>query len=180
MSLFALSFLGNALAGWLNHNVEEMEQGRAESTFTQYLMSGEFAESVFENWESEFLQMGVFVIFAAVLRQRGSAVTREAEGRSPQPAHRSLSLKLYSHSLTFALFALFLLSFVGHALSGKVARNEELRRLGFQPESFFGYLGTSRFWFESFQNWQSEFFSVAMLVILSVFLKESRSPESNP
>ena len=42
------------------------------------------------------------------------------------------------------------------------------------------YVGTSRFWFESFQNWQSEFLSVGVLVVLSVFLRQRGSPESKP
>jgi hypothetical protein len=42
------------------------------------------------------------------------------------------------------------------------------------------YIGTSRFWFESFQNWQSEFLSVAAIVILSIWLRQKGSPESKP
>jgi hypothetical protein len=41
-------------------------------------------------------------------------------------------------------------------------------------------MGTARFWFESLQNWQSEFLSVAVLVVLSVFLRQRGSPESKP
>ncbi len=43
-----------------------------------------------------------------------------------------------------------------------------------------GYVATSRFWFESLQNWQSEFMSVAMLVLLSIWLREEGSPQSKP
>jgi hypothetical protein len=39
---------------------------------------------------------------------------------------------------------------------------------------------TSQFWFESFQNWQSEFLAVAALVVLSIFLRQRGSPESKP
>jgi hypothetical protein len=42
------------------------------------------------------------------------------------------------------------------------------------------YISESRFWFESFQNWQSEFLAVASLVLLSVWLREKGSPESKP
>lgn len=42
------------------------------------------------------------------------------------------------------------------------------------------YLSESRFWFESFQNWQSEFLAVASIVILSIWLREKGSPESKP
>jgi hypothetical protein len=42
------------------------------------------------------------------------------------------------------------------------------------------YMRTSRFWFESFQNWQSKFLAVGSIVVLSIFLREQRSPESKP
>ena len=46
--------------------------------------------------------------------------------------------------------------------------------------STWGFLATSQFWFESFQNWQSEFLSVALLIVLSVWLREQGSPQSKP
>lgn len=42
------------------------------------------------------------------------------------------------------------------------------------------YVGTSQFWFESLQNWQSEFLSIGLMVILSIFLRQRGSPESKP
>jgi hypothetical protein len=49
-----------------------------------------------------------------------------------------------------------------------------------QSLSAFGYMGTSRFWFESLQNWQSEFFSIALMVVLTIWLRQKGSPESRP
>jgi hypothetical protein len=40
------------------------------------------------------------------------------------------------------------------------------------------YLGDPQLWFESFQNWQSEFLSTAVLVVLSIWLRQRESPES--
>jgi hypothetical protein len=39
---------------------------------------------------------------------------------------------------------------------------------------------TSQFWFESFQNWQSEFLAVACIVGGSVYLRQRGSAESKP
>jgi len=39
---------------------------------------------------------------------------------------------------------------------------------------------SATFWFESLQNWQSEFLSVAALVLLSIFLRQKGSPQSKP
>jgi hypothetical protein len=69
----------------------------------------------------------------------------------------------------------------GHSFIIKVGRMRrvlELRRS--EHLSFLQYAGTSRFWFESFQNWQSEFLSIAAMVVLSIFLRQRGSPESKP
>jgi hypothetical protein len=39
---------------------------------------------------------------------------------------------------------------------------------------------TARFWFESLQNWQSEFLAIGAMVVLSIFLRQRGSPESKP
>jgi hypothetical protein len=44
----------------------------------------------------------------------------------------------------------------------------------------FGFMATSQFWFQSFQNWQSEFLSVGVLVVLTIFLRQKGSTESKP
>ena len=41
-------------------------------------------------------------------------------------------------------------------------------------------LRDSEFWYESFQNWQSEFLSMAVLIVLGIYLRERGSPESMP
>jgi hypothetical protein len=46
--------------------------------------------------------------------------------------------------------------------------------------SLLAYVASSRFWFESFQNWQSEFMAVGAIVVLSIFLRQRGSPESKP
>jgi len=51
---------------------------------------------------------------------------------------------------------------------------------GGQAVSTLQNLGTSHFWFESFQNWQSEFLAIGAMVILSIFLRQKGSPESKP
>jgi hypothetical protein len=91
-----------------------------------------------------------------------------------------MALTLYGHSLSLALGLLFLLSFLGHAASGAKHYNEEQHAHGQPPVSMLQYVGTSRFWFESFQNWQSEFLAVGALAVLSIWLREKGSPESKP
>jgi hypothetical protein len=80
--------------------------------------------------------------------------------------------------LVFA--GLFLLSFTLHALGGVHEYNMELMDHGADAVSLGRFLTTSTFWFQSFQNWQSEFLAVGLLVTLSVFLRQRGSPESKP
>ena len=194
-ALFLCSLIGQSIAGFYAHNDEQREHGQAELGYLEYLGSGDFGESVFENWESEFLQMGAFILLTVVLRQKGSAESKDMEGEeevdedpakhrkpdSPWPVHRGgLALKLYSHSLGLAFLALFLASFVLHGLTGMRAYNEEQLAHGGHVITALQYFGSSRFWFESFQNWQSEFLAVGAMIVLSIFLRQRGSPESKP
>jgi hypothetical protein len=51
---------------------------------------------------------------------------------------------------------------------------------GLPTETAMQFIGDSKFWFESFQNWQSEFLSVFAIVVLSIFLRQKGSPQSKP
>jgi hypothetical protein len=75
---------------------------------------------------------------------------------------------------------MFFLSMWIHAVKGAAAHNDERRRHGEEPVSALAYMGTSRFWFESFQNWQSEFLSLFAMVYLAVYLRQKGSAESKP
>ena len=196
LALFAISLVGQSITGMRNYNEDQREHGEATVSYPEYLVSGSFIESVFENWESEFLQMGVYVLLTAFLFQKGSAESKDPDGEeevdedpraarsrpdAPGPARQSgLILKLYENSLSLALLALFALSFILHAAGGAKDYSQEQLAHGGEPVSLFGYLATARFWFESFQNWQSEFLSIAVIVILSIFLRQRGSPESKP
>jgi hypothetical protein len=191
---FAASLVGQGLSGYRVLNEELAEHGQAALSFGKYLLSGHFIEAVFENWESEFLQMAAFVLFTVWLRQKGSPESnpleekegeeeedgaKERSSEAPWPVRRGGLVKaVYAHSLTIALALLFLGSFALHAAGGVREHNREQALHGQEAISFFEYMGTSRFWFESFQNWQSEFFSVAVLVALTVFLREKGSAQS--
>jgi len=199
--LFALALVGQVLTGRADYNQDQQEHGQPPVGLAEYLGTGHFGEATLENWESEFLQMAVFIFLTAFLVQRGSAESRKPEdeegsGEEPfdeDPAlhrddpdapwpvrHGGLPMALYRHSLSLVLFLLFLVSFWGHAVTGAVEYSEEQGAHGGAPVGVLGYLGTARFWFESFQNWQSEFLSVFAIAVLSIWLREKGSPESKP
>lgn len=68
---------------------------------------------------------------------------------------------------------LFILSFILHwTQSARVAAQEALAH-GEKALGTMAYLADPQLWFESFQNWQSEFLSTAVLVFLSIFLRSA-------
>lgn len=75
---------------------------------------------------------------------------------------------------------LFGVSLVIHAAGGVRKYNQEQNHFGEPPITTLEYIVTSDFWFESLQNWQSEFLSLAAMVWLSVYLRERGSAESKP
>ncbi len=173
------------------HNEELSQHGAHTLGLLPYLATGHFNSATFENWESEFLQMGMYVLLTVRLRQRGSAESRPLDpsqeqariekGRVPWPVRRGGAWKrLYEHSLAIAFFTLFAMSFALHALGSWRARCDGDRLEGTLPPSFVDHLFSSDFWFESMQNWQSEFLAVLALVVLTIFLRQKDSPQSKP
>ena len=196
LALFAGSMIGQSTSGWGVFNQDQADHGQAEIGYLAYLRTAHFVEAVFENWESEFLQMAVYVLLTAFLIQRGSAESKDPDQpdppeadpdrarhdpNAPWPVRRGgVALTVYRHSLSLALALLFALSFWFHAAGGAREYSQEQMTHGGQPVSTGAYLGTAQFWFESFQNWQSEFLSIGALVVLSIFLRQQGSPESKP
>jgi hypothetical protein len=190
---FLVFWAGQAVTGWRHENHERARHDQAPATLGQYLMSGEFVEATAENWESEFFQMAAFVFLSAFLVQRGSAESKKPEGPEEHPerkrSHRNVPgpvrrggvlLHLYNHSLGLAFTGLFLVSFAAHAWGGLRAANEAAQAHGRPPQTLGQFLGSATFWFQSLQNWQSEFLSVGAIVVLSIFLRQKGSPESKP
>ena len=106
---------------------------------------------------------------------------RIEKGAKPWPVRKGgIWLTLYGHSLAIAFMLLFVLSFLLH-LDGSWRHDVVQRQLeGDPPIGILDYLTGSQFWFESFQNWQSEFLAVAALVILTIWLRQKDSPQSKP
>ena len=194
-TLFMLAWGAQAVAGLGHENDERRDHGQPRTSLAAYLHSSDFWEATFENWESEFLQMAAFVLLTAVLYQRGSAESKrlgvtepvDVDPRevtapdAPWPVKRGgVVLRLYEQSLGLALTILFLGSILGHALAGHAAYNQAQLRHGQPAVSLRHFVAGPEFWFQSLQNWQSEFLSVFAMIALSIFLRQRGSPESKP
>jgi hypothetical protein len=195
-ALFVMTMIGQAWSGWRAYNEERREHGAAPVTLTAYLATGHFGEATFENWESEFLQMAMYIVLTIFLYQKGSSESKRPDvielvdldprespqkDKAPWPVRRGgVMLTLYENSLSLAFILLFAASFTLHAATGLVHFNEEQTAHGQPAATLLEYAGSAQFWFESFQNWQSEFLSLAAMVTFSIFLRQRGSPESKP
>ncbi len=187
------SLAGQFATGYHEKNNELQENGKPQITIVAYAHSGHFIQATFENWESEFLQMALYVMLTVRLFQVGSSESKDPDkkeevDREPKPGARApwpvnkggIWLSLYNYSLTIALTVLFLLSFFLHFCGSLKNYNEEQLDKNLPLGTWDSYIASSRFWFESFQNWQSEFLSVLSIVVLSIWLRQKGSPESKP
>lgn len=191
--LMCLSLFGQFVTGLHEKNNELKEEGQQQLTITEYATSGHFIQATFENWESEFLQMALYVLLTVKLYQIGSSEAKDPDkkeevDREPKPSPGApwpvrkggIWLAIYSYSLTIVFIILFLCSFFLHFYGSLKNHNEEQLAKGLGIDTWQAYLGKSRFWFESFQNWQSEFLAVASIVLLSIWFRHKGSPESKP
>ena len=194
---FVTLIFGQSVAGHREYNSDQREHGRPEAAYAEYIASAHFVEATMENWESEFLQMFLFIVLTACLYQKGSAESKKLDEEeevdrdprlskdkkdAPWPVRRGgLVLKLYENSLSLTFFLLFVGALFLHAAGGAREYNQDQAEHGSgERVTTLQYMGTSRFWFESLQNWQSEFLAVGLMVVLSIWLRQKGSPESKP
>lgn len=189
LGLMVLALSGQAYTGWHEHNEERADKHLPKQLLSEYLHSGHFIQATFENWESEFFQMGLYVFLTVFLYQRGSAESKSLDApeevdrtpkvhsQAPWPVKKGgWYLSIYKNSLSLVFMLLFLISFFCHAYGTMEEINEEQGKY----LTVFQTMGENRFWFESLQNWQSEFLSVASIVFFSIYLRQKGSPESKP
>src|SRR5215211_1742430 len=156
--LFFTTFIvGQIVSGRLEHNNDQRDHGRPEVGYAEYLSTSHFVEATMENWESEFLQMFIFVVLTAFLYQKGSAESKkideeEAVDRDPRKSRNKKDapwpvrrggwvLSIYEYSLGIALFAMFLGSMFLHAVGGAGNYNEEQLAHGSRElVTTFGYM----------------------------------------
>ena len=193
--LFAVFLLGQSLTGWRAYDAEQREHHEPDGGTSAYLTTGHFVEATFENWESEFLQMAAYVLLTIWLVQKGSSESKplggdpekdadpeqgrsgsERPGLSERVAGGSCSTRTPWGSRSRSS-SCCRSSCTPSGVPG-IQRRAGRSRSG--PVSTVGFVTTSTFWFQSFQNWQSEFVAVGSIVVLTIFLRQRGSPESKP
>ncbi|HTZ80493.1 MAG TPA: DUF6766 family protein [Stellaceae bacterium] len=182
--LFLLCVAGQALSGWFAYNGSLQAGHLREIAFSAYLGTGNFLDGMFSNWQAAILQLAALIAFGTVLRQKGAAHSRKTASSSvrtmnwkfgPRPTAQEW---LYANSLSLAFFGMFAATFALHALFGEWKYNEDQALRHLPAISLGSYASSSSFWFSVFQCWEAEFLAIGIYVLLSIFLRQERSPES--
>jgi hypothetical protein len=191
--LFIITLVAQALTGWKQNNQERADHGGSPLPLIEYLQTGHFISATFENFQSEFLQMGLYVMATIGLRQIGSAESKGMEGEeevdreakpgpnAPWPVRKGgWILSLYNQSLSLCFIILFFFSWGMHFYGSWVDHNDQQLLMHKPKVSIASFLAEPTFWFETFQNWQSEFLSIIAIVFLTIYLRQKGSPQSKP
>jgi hypothetical protein len=197
-TIFLVSLVGQAVAGWHQFNAEQVAEGLGRLDLGQYVVSADFAVDVAENWQSEFLQFWLYLMATVWLLQRGSPESKEldkaglesdedqkvgryADAESPAWARSGgWRTRVYSSSLAWVMGSIFLASWTIQSIAGWAAFNEtRLQRLQ-DPLRYREYLVNADFWSRTLQNWQSEFLAVGSMAVLAIYLRQRGSSQSKP
>lgn len=196
--IFAISLLGQAVAGWHQFNAEQVAEQLGRLSFGHYVTSADFAVDVAENWQSEFLQFWVYLMATVWLLQQGSPESKplDEQGRESDADQRvgeharedsptwartgGLRTRIYSSSLAIVMGTIFLGSWLVQSIAGWAAFSETRLQNLQDPVSWHEYLLNADFWARTLQNWQSEFLAVGTMAVLAVYLRQRGSSQSKP
>ena len=85
--LFLLCALGQSVMGHRHYTAERQAHGHPALSYLAYLRTGHFVEGLAENWESEFLALGVMLVLSIVLRQQGSPASKPVAAPHHETGH---------------------------------------------------------------------------------------------
>ena len=197
-ALFVATLVAQAFVGHADFNAQQLAHNGDPISLWRFIRSSQFGVDVLENWQSEYLQFSLFIFGTVWLIQRGSPESKEpgkagvesdeqqrvgryATERSPAWARvDGWRRTLFSNSLLLVMGAIWIASWLGQSITGRVAFNAERFDHRQDAVSWLAYLGTPDFWNRTLQNWQSEFLAVGSMAVLAVYLRQRGSPESKP
>src|SRR4051812_48812404 len=186
-AIFIASLIGQAIAGHVSYNQEQIAHGEAAISLSRYVTSSDFGQAVMENWQSEYLQFTLFMLATVWLLQRGSPESKALDepGTESDRAQRiggwagagapkggpvrGIRTWVYSNSLLIVMLLVFLGSWFAQSVTGWNDFNSE-QVTHHQPTlSWWSYIGSADFWEATLQNWQSEFLAVGSFSVLAIY-----------
>lgn len=187
-----------SIAGWHDTNAQQLAHHEDAISWLSYVTSSAFGVEVLENWQSEYLQFTLFIVVTVWLVQRGSPeskpvgeegtesdqqqrIGRHAQADSPLWARvGGARTFVYANSLLLLMAGIWVASWIGQSITGRIVFNQEQAEHGQGPISWGEYLTRADFWERTLQNWQSELLAVGSMAIFAVYLRQRGSPESKP
>jgi len=78
-TLFALAFIGHTATGWMQYVSEQQSHGETPTILGDSGYIWYWAEWTLQNWQSEFLELGVIVVLSSFLIHKGSAESKDSD-----------------------------------------------------------------------------------------------------
>ncbi len=181
--LFAICIAGHSVASWRLHNTLLAAHGKPVIGYWRNVFSSAFLQQLASNWQAALLQLASLIVFSGIFYQRGASHSRDPDKRQSKRQERIENARfpwLYRHSLSVTFVLLFLLALALHIVSGAFAYNEQLALLHQPQVSIGAYLLSADFWSSTLETWQAEYLTIALFIVLSIFLRQQRSAESKP
>ena len=197
-AMFLATLVVQAFVGHADFNADQAAHHGDPIGFWRYVTSSSFGVDVLENWQSEYLQFTLYIVGTVWLLQKGSPESKEldkaggesdedqklgehATPDSPRWARAGgLRTAIYSNSLLLVMGTIFVLSWLGQSITGRVAYNAEQLDHQQAPIGWAEYVATPDFWNRTLQNWQSEFLAIGSMAVLAIYFRQRGSPESKP
>jgi hypothetical protein len=198
LAIFVCALVGQAFTGQDSFNHAQVAHHGEPITLGRYVTSSSYWTDVLENWQSEYLQFTLYILVTVWLVQKGSPESKHPDeigtesdqaqrigAHAPANAPRwarvgGLRTRIYSNSLVLVMLTIWVLSWLGQGVAGRVDYNAEQIDHQQAPVGLARYLTTSDFWNRTLQNWQSEFLAVGSMAVLAIYLRQRGSPESKP
>jgi hypothetical protein len=78
-ALFGFAFLLHTGTGWMQYSSEQVTHGESPTVFGDSGYVWYWAEWTLQNWQSEFLELGVIVVLSSFLIHKGSAESKDSD-----------------------------------------------------------------------------------------------------
>jgi hypothetical protein len=78
-ALFAVTFVAHTISGWFQYAAEQQQHGQQAELLGDDGYMWSWAEWTFQNWQSEFLELGSFVVLSSFLIHKGSPESKDGD-----------------------------------------------------------------------------------------------------
>ena len=78
-TMFAVAFVFHTASGWMQYRSEQEQHGQEATVLGDDGYAWYWAEWTLQNWQSEFLELGVIVVLSSFLIHKGSAESKDSD-----------------------------------------------------------------------------------------------------